>query len=211
MPVTNVNQTSADSKQVTIDLPSDSEQTEYFDEYVIYYKIYTTNLDASENSNIETNRKTIENANENNPTSLEIVLKNLNFKTITFGEDKGDNYSSVSNPLSKKEDSDINGQTLIIDFNLNSLGKDYPVIVKEDGNTFKLLRNEELGFSEIKYQNLTYHETFETKNNKDYIGANGEGFAHAMLFIVASGHDYNLSPLHSTAKEIGVFLLEDRD
>lgn len=201
-----------DPLKVAVKLPSDADQTEFFDEYLIYYKIYTTDTASVENTSIDANRDSIKNTNENNPTSLEAVLKSLNFKEISFGNDAENDYSVVENPLSRKVDTNINGQEFTIDFNLNDLGRNYPVLFKEDGTPFKLLRNEELDFSsEMRRQNLTYHSTFETGNGQDYLGTNGLGAAHAMLFIVASGHDSNFSQLHSTAMEIGVFPLEDKD
>jgi hypothetical protein len=200
-----------DPLKVNVKLPSNADQTDYFDESLIYYKIYTTDVAASPNPYIATNKKTITNANENNPTTLEAVLKGLNFKELSFGNDTDADFSSVENPLSKSADSGINGQLLTIDFNLNDLGRNYPVLKKSDGSIYKMLRNADLGFpANSAYQNLTYHDTFETDKDQDFI-AGGAGYAHAMLFIVASGHDNYGSQLHSTATEVGVFLLADRD
>ena len=213
-PVSIVNPDSSDSLKVKVKLPSDADQTEYFDEYILYYKIFTTETEATENSLIASNNDSIDDANEN-PATIDTVLKNLNFKEISFGSGQSadDDFKQLINPLSIVVDSNINGQTFTLDFNLDSLGKNYPIMSKEDGTTYKLMRTSEFTYVIPSDQDLTYHDFFDTKNDyeKDYAGINGKGYAHVLLYILASGHDFNMLSLQSTATKIGVFLLKDRD
>lgn len=211
-PVTSVTISSSDSQKITVALPSS--QSIYFDEYVIYYRIYPSTT-AIPNSMAASHWTTIYNANENAPATLETVLKNLSFKTIDFASDT--NTSSIiplNNPLRSSNIDSNSIASFVIDFN----DRAYPCLIVNDANAYyRIIRNSDLSLDDA-YKDLLYYQYLTADSLKDvdtdHYAVSGftrstYPYAHVQLVIVASGHDSNFSILHSTACQLGVFQLTD--
>lgn len=213
-PITSVTISASDLQKITVNLPSS--QSIYFDEYLIYYRIYPSTT-SSANSVAATNWATIYNANENYPATLETVLKNLSFKVLGFAKStQNASISRLGNPLSSSNINTNSINSFVIDFNLSNL--DYPSLVVNDSNgQYRLIRNFDLTLDD-KYKDLLYYDSLTysslTNIDKDFYPISGYTravyqYAHVQLVIVASGHDSSLSTLHSTACQLGVFRLTE--
>jgi hypothetical protein len=202
-PATKVDFVTSDSLRVKVRVP---EQSEYFDEYLIYYRIYPTTSYSILNSQISSNISTIENANENSPENLETVLKNLSFKTIAYAEDTQslENIIETENPLTSNDSFSFE-----IEFNLSS--SVYPYLQIGTDN-YRLLRNSELEL-DAKNRDLLLSAVADSypagssDRPLDVVASSSYTNAHVLLVIVASGHDTSFSLIHSTALEIGAFPL----
>lgn len=199
----------SDTLQRIITFPKESDQTFYFKEYLIFYKLYTTDDLNSTNPAISIDNAAIASANDNTPTELATILRNKGFFEIAFGADSEETITDIiNNPLSLIFDDDINGQTIKIDFNLSI--RPYPVLVKDDDSTYRLLRTEESVYPDPSYQNLANHASLsleELYNQDVNHSASGSQYAHVALFILAAGIDAQARRIFSTALDVGVFPL----
>lgn len=203
-----------DNQKIVVRIPSD--QTIYFDEYLIYYRIYpstfsVTHYTSHAQANSHINR--ITSANENPATIESVLSKELSYKTMNFALlDNAEIATYTNNPLRTSNIEENNFSSFIIDFNISI--NNYPVL--EIGtDRYRLVRNDSLDLKDNKKDYFYYNDiTAETilKQDLDYwppsnYSRDDYPFAYVMLIAVASGHDYNYSKLHSTATQLGFFEL----
>ena len=215
-PISSVTISSSDSQKITVNLPSS--QSIYFDEYLIYYRIYPSTSASTANSLASSNWSTIYNANLNYPATLETVIKNLSFKTISFAQDtQNSSIVTLNSPLKSSNISANSITSFVIDF--NAANRVYPCLIVGDTNKYyRLLRNPDLNlddqYKDILYYNTITYSTITSDPYKDYYSFSGYTrtgypYAHIQLIAVATGHDSSFSSIYSTACQLGVFQLSD--
>lgn len=189
------------------------DQSQYFDEYLIYYKIYPSTSTA-ENPLIASDTAVIQNANENSPDNLESVLRNRSFRSVSYGADNQDLSSIVEEPNPLKASTSF---SFYMEFNLAASNSKYPYLEMENGARYRILRNKNLSNPSLETEQRDFlysavkssypDGTVEDRRPDDVVAIQSYSYAHVLLFIVASGHDENFSLLHSTALEISSFIL----
>lgn len=216
-PVTNTDWRSS-NQIITFTIPTS--QTEgYFREYVIYYRLYPSDISKIPQSFLVSDFSSINGAmysdytsiypfsieDDKAPVNLQYLIETtLGFKELGFGTavTTKSALSTVSaidgTPLTESS----SGKTVTIDFNLLSLGTAHPCLII-DNQKYRLLR----------FDATSTIPSRDFLNNAAASGTDFEGsakqFTYALFYIVAKGIDDSFSTLLSRATFLGALQLPE--
>ena len=208
-------------QRISFTLPSD--QTEdYFDNYVIYYRLYPSSVNklgisfsegdfSSINASMYSDYSRIypySTADDEAPVSLQSLFENsLVYKELYLGASVAskDGLGTITGEIDAGTllTEDVAGKTLSIDFDLANVGAPHPCLIM-DG---------------VKYRLLRRGSTAAPKPTRDFLyysGMSGEDFegsaqdnTYAVFYIVAKGTDLSFSTILSRAAFLGALQLPE--
>ncbi len=214
-PVTDTDWRPSDQR-ISFTLPSD--QNEYFDNYVIYYRLYpssvskigiafTTGDFSSLNTSMYSDYSNIypySTEDDEAPVSLEALFTKLGYKELSFGTSVAtkDGLGSISGEVGVETllTEDAAGKTLTIDFNLSVLQKAHPSLIL-DGTAYRILR--ENASETLPSRDFLYYASMK---GGDFEG-NALANTYAVFYIVAKGTDLSFSTILSRAAFLGALQL----
>jgi hypothetical protein len=206
------------NQSITFTIPTS--QTEgYFREYVIYYRLYPSDISKIPQSFLVSDFSSINAAmysdyvaiypysieDDKAPVNLQYLFETtLGFKELSFGTavTTKSALSSVSvideTPLTASS----SGKTVTIDFNLLSLGTAHPCLII-DSQKLRLLRIE--ATSTVPSRDFL---KYTTASGTDFEGT-AKQYTYAIFYIVAKGIDDSFSTLLSRATFLGALQLPE--
>jgi hypothetical protein len=214
-PVTDFDWNSADQR-ITFSLPS-NQTDDYFQEYVVYYRLYssTTYLSSyntisslsSLNSSMYSDYLSVypySIEDDEAPTSLQYLLETTrSYKKLCFGKPAASsaNLSTVNEYDESPLIDDNAGETVTIDFNLKALSYAHPCLIVND-TTYRMLRDEsatEEGERDFLQDSVN--------SDDDDLDGDISTYTYVMFYVVATGIDDSFSTIFSQATFLGALRL----
>lgn len=209
------------NNQITCTLPSS--QTEgYFQNYVIYYRLYPSTVNKSGNSLSTGDFSSINSAmysdylsiypysteDDEAPVYLQSLFENtLGYKELCLGQavsSRDDLDTIVEVDAENLLGDGSHGKTITIDFNLQSLETAHPGLII-DGTKYRLLRED--ATTTLPSRDFLQDSELDSEMS----GADFEGtalnYTYAVFYIVAKGIDESFSTLLSRAAFLGALQL----